>query len=69
MSELELYKKMYAVLVGHADDILQELAGKLTDQDCGREALMDFGEKLKQALLEAEEIYMSAGDDGEEMED
>ena len=62
MSELALYKRMYAKMVGEADGILQDLAVTLTKSDCGRKELMEFGERLKQALLDAEEIYISAED-------
>ena len=65
MDELELYKKMYATVVHQADNILQELAETLKDQDCGWKELNKFGEKLKQALLDAEEIYISAEDEEE----
>ena len=59
MTELELYKKMYAEVVGEADDILQLIPAALTKDDCGRKELEEFGEKLKQALLNAEELYAS----------
>lgn len=62
MTELELYKKMYSKVVHEADQILQELPKALTNPDCGRDDLFKFGERLKQALLDAEEIYMSAED-------
>ena len=65
MSELALYKRMYAKVVGEADGILQDLATVLTRGDCGRNELMAFGERLKQALLDAEEIYISAEDEEE----
>ena len=60
MTELELYKKMYAKVVGEADDILQSLAEALTKGDCGRKELIEFGERLKQTLLDAEEMYLDA---------
>lgn len=62
MTELELYKKLYAKVVGGADDILQSLPDALTKSDCGRTELMEFGERLKEVLLDAEEIYLSALD-------
>lgn len=65
MDELELYKKMYATVVYQVDDVLQELSVTLADQDCGWKELNDFGERLKQALLDAEEIYISAEDEEE----
>ena len=69
MTELELYRKMYAKVVGEADGILQSLAGVLTKGDCGRKELIEFGERLKRALLDAEEIYMSAEDEADEEDD
>ena len=59
--ELTLFKMMYAKLTGQVDDILQELAEVLSQPDCGRAELEAFGEKVKQALLDAEEAYVSAG--------
>ena len=59
MNEINLYRRMYATVVGQADEILQELAVTLTNPDCGRKELMEFGEKLKKALRDAEEIYIS----------
>ena len=65
MTELELYRKMYATVVYEADLILQDLPKALADPNCGRDELLKFGGSLKQVLLDAEEIYMSA----EDMED
>lgn len=65
MNELALYKKMYAAVVYQADSILQELADTLANPDCGWDELNEFGERLKQALLDAEEIYLSAEDEEE----
>ena len=59
MTELELNKKMYAEVVGEADDIIQLLPDALTKDGCGQKELMEFGEKLKQALLNMEELYTS----------
>lgn len=69
MTELDLYKKMYSTLVAQADQILQELASTLTSQNCGWKELNLFGTKLKQALLDAEEIYLYADDPEEEEEE
>ena len=62
MTELDLYKKLYSKVVYEADQILQQLPKALTDPNCGQKELYDFGKKLKQALLDAEEIYVSAED-------
>jgi len=51
---------MYAKVVGEADCILQELAAVLARGGCGRDDLMFVGKKLKQALLDAEEMYLDA---------
>ena len=69
MTELELYKKMYSKVVYEADQILQDLPKTLANPDCGRDDLFKFGERLKQALLDAEEIYMSAEDVEDEEDD
>lgn len=42
----DLYKKMYAKVVGEVDDTIQMI-----------------GQKLKNALLSAEEMYLEAGED------
>ena len=60
MSELELYKRMFAKVVGEVDNVLQSLPKLLIEGDCGRDVVMELGEKLKQALLDAEEMYMDA---------
>ena len=66
MDELGLYKKMYATVVGQVDDVLQKIGEALVSGDYGREKLIEVGEKLKAALLEAEEMYLDAGEDEEE---
>lgn len=58
MTELELYKRMYAGIVGTVDNVLQEIGGMLMENRCDREAVIKIGEKLKKALLEAEERYL-----------
>ena len=60
MNEMNLYRKLYSMVVGGADDILQELAVTLTNPDCGRKELMEFGEKLKKVLQDAEEMFISS---------
>lgn len=54
------YKKLYAYLVGQVDDTLQLIAEDLTAQACGWHELYAVGEKLKTALLTAEEMYLDA---------
>lgn len=52
------YKKLYAYLVGQIDDTLQMIAGDLVAGNTGREELYAVGEKLKNALLTAEDMYL-----------
>ena len=63
MSELELYKKMYATVVGGVDGALQQIAGILAGESCDREDLAAIGTRLRQVLLAAEELYLSAEDE------
>ena len=60
MDELELYKKMYATVVGQVDNTIQMIGESVLGGDCGREKLIEVGEKLKAALMEAEEMYLDA---------
>ena len=62
MTELDLYKRLYSKVVGDTDKILQEITEVLVSQNCGWKELNDFYNKLRQALLDAEEIYMDAED-------
>lgn len=56
-------KRLYAYLVGQIDDTLQIIAGKLVDGEPSRDALIEAGEKLKNALLTAEEWCLDAEED------
>ena len=47
---LELYKKMYATLVGRVNIAIQG--------PCGREQVLKAAEELRQALMEAEDMYL-----------
>ena len=49
------YKKMYAILCGAVDDVIDSLEKIPLAKDCA--------EKLKAALLEAEEIYIMTSPD------
>ncbi len=53
------YEKLYAYLVGQVDDSLQRIAAMLMAEECGRAELVEIGEKLRAALLTAEEMYIS----------
>ena len=57
-----LYQKLYAYLVGQVEDSLQLIADDLMRGSYGREELIAVGEKLKSALLQAEETYIQADD-------
>lgn len=52
------YQKLYAYLVGQIDDALQLIAGNLMDGKTDRDALVSVGEKLKTALLAAEDMVL-----------
>ena len=52
------YQKLYAYLVGQIDDTLQMIAGDLVAGNPGRNELYAVGEKLKNALLTAEDMYL-----------
>lgn len=52
MTEAELYKKMYAILCGASSEVMDLLQQGKTD---------GLYLKLKEALSQAEELYVSAG--------
>ena len=54
------YKKLYTYLVGEVDDTLQRIAGDLVGGNPGWNELNAVGERLKSALLTAEEMYLEA---------
>ena len=56
----ELYEKMYATVVGEVDDTLQIICQAIVDQECTLEKLNEVGEKLRNALLTAEDMYLTA---------
>ena len=52
------YDKLYSYLVGQIDDVLQLICYDLLKGQHGREELNEVGEKLRDALLTAEEMYL-----------
>ncbi len=58
------YQKLYAYLVGQIDDTLQMIALQLQSAAPGYSELRAVGEKLKGALLTAEEMYLDAEEEG-----
>ena len=52
------YDKLYSYLVGQIDDVLQLICYDLLKGKHGREELNEVGEKLRDALLTAEEMYL-----------
>ena len=52
------YKKLYSYLVGQVDDVLQLICYDMLKGQHGREELDEIGEKLRAALLTAEEMYL-----------
>ena len=53
------YQKLYAYLVGQVDEVLQQIAEDLMQQKADWQAMNEVGEKLKKALLAAEEMYLN----------
>lgn len=51
------YRKLYSYLVGQMDDTLQWIAGELMSNS-DNEPLVKVGNKLKDALLTAEDMYL-----------
>lgn len=56
----ELYQKMYAAVVGEVDDTLQIICQAVADREYTVEKLNEIGEKLRNALLKAEDMYLDA---------
>ena len=54
------YQKLYAYLTGQIDQTLQQIAGDLISGESGWKELNAVGEKLKNAMLTAEEMYLDA---------
>ena len=52
------YQKLYAYLVGQIDDTLQLICYDLLKGQHGRDEVNEIGEKLRTALLNAEEMYL-----------
>ena len=55
------YQKLYAFLVGQIDDTIHLAEAALQQQE--NSTLVSVGQKLKLALLTAEEIYLKDTDD------
>lgn len=55
---LELYKKMYATLVGRVDQSISDLLNIAIQGPCGRDQILKAAEELRQALAEAEDMYL-----------
>ena len=54
----ELHQKLYAYLVGEVDGALQMIAKGYAKQADKERLLLTVGEKLKAALLAAEDMYI-----------
>ena len=59
------YQKLYAYLVGQIDDVLQLICYDLLKGQQGRQELNEVGEKLRNALYQAEEMYLADSEEGE----
>ena len=57
-----IYNKLYAYLAGQIDETLQIIAQNLVSGNTGWAEMNAIGEKLKNALLTAEEQYMNNAD-------
>ncbi len=57
---LELYQKMYAILAGRADDAISALEDIAAREPWDAQSVLSVAEELRQALLEAEELYLNA---------
>ena len=58
------YKKPYTYLVGQIDDVLQFMAGELvTNSSKDQRSLLLAGNRLKEALLTAEDMYLNQEDE------
>lgn len=58
----ELHQKLYAYLVGEVDGALQMIAKGYAEQADKERLLLTVGEKLKAALLAAEDMYIEQED-------
>ena len=50
---------MYAQLVGQVDETLQIIGNAVVFGHCDREMVKEIGNRLKDALLAAEELYVA----------
>ena len=62
MNNQNLYQKLYATLVGRVDANISELADIASQEPCDRQRVLAVTESLRQALLEAEDMYLDADD-------
>jgi len=56
------YQKLYAYLVGQVDDAIQMVGEALFHGKHGCDEFLAVGDKLKAALLTAEEMYLEQED-------
>lgn len=49
---------MYATLVGRVDQSINNLINIAIQGPCGREQVLKAAEELRQALMEAEDMYL-----------
>ena len=56
------YGKLYSYLVGEIDDVLQLICYDLLKGQHGRDELNEVGERLRNALYVAEEMYLEDAD-------
>ena len=57
------YQKLYTYLVGQVDETIQMICSDLINGQHGFKEMNAVGEKLRDALLTAEEIYLTETED------
>lgn len=65
---MDTYKRLYAFLVGQVDDTIQSICENLMAGRYGFHELNAVGEKLRDALMVAEDMYLDA-EEADETED
>ena len=60
---LELYKKMYAMLVSNVDQSISTLTSIASQGNYDKQRILAVAENLRRALLDAEDMYLSANEE------
>ena len=59
---LQLYKKMYATLVGLVDEAITDLVNIALLENCDKDKVVKVAQNLQRALQDVEEMYLDAED-------